>query len=97
VQAENATGGWILYLPALTISLLILTAAGILGGPIAVAIAAMAVMPSLLLSLATTFLVLRRYTPSGRGAALGVGFGLYVSSVIVVIICLSLFGPSQIM
>jgi hypothetical protein len=78
-------------------SLLILFAAGVFGGPISAAISAIAVLPSLLTSYVLTYLVLIRYSPPARIAALGLGFGLYAISVVVVLICLSLFGPTQIM
>ena len=85
------------YAPALIVSLLVLIAAGILGGPIAAAISAIVVLPALFSASAVIFLVLKRYSPPTRAASLALGFGLYVLSGMVVIICLDQFGPSQIM
>lgn len=91
------TKSWYPYVPALVISLLILVVAGILGGPIAAAIAAMAVLPSLLIAHVLTFALLSRYSPATTLAAIGVGIVIYVVSAIAVMTWLSLFGPSQIM
>ncbi len=88
---------WLPYIPALLISISILTVAGVLGGPIAAAISAIAVLPSLLSSCLITFMVLKRYPPSGSYSALGLGFGLYIAASIIVLVCLNAFGPSQIM
>ena len=88
---------WIPYVPAMVTSLLILIAAAIFGGPIAAAISAFIVAPILLASCVLTYLVLLRYAPPTIIAAAGLGFGSYILSAVLVITCLSLFGPSQIM
>ena len=97
MEASTRKASRMAYVPALIISLLVLVAAGILGGPIAAAISAVAVLPALATSSAAIFLMLKRYSPPTRAVALALGFGLYVLSAIVVIICLDQFGPSQIM
>jgi hypothetical protein len=91
------TGSWIPYAPALVITLMIFVTAGIFGGPIAVGISAMFALPALLTSYVLTYITLVRYAPPTRVAAIGLGFGVYVLSAILVIISLSLYGPSQIM
>ncbi len=97
MKSSATPSSWFSYIPALSISVLILIIAGILGGPIAAAISAFAVLPSLLTSIVITFFALSRYSPSNKRSALGVGFVLYLISTIVILICLNEFGPSQIM
>ena len=97
MEASTRTHSQAAYAPALIISLLVLIASGILGGPIAAAISAMVVLPTLFSASAVIFLVLKRYSPPTKGVALALGFSLYVLSGAAVIICLDQFGPSQIM
>ncbi len=97
MKSPTAVSAWTPYIPTLLISISILIVAGVLGGPIAAAISAFAVLPSLLSSGLITFLVLKRYSPSSNYSALGLGFGLYVAASIIVLLCLNAFGPSQIM
>ena len=88
---------WIPYLPGLVVSVLVLLVAGILGGPIAAAIAAFATLPSLIAGYVLIFVVLLKYSPTTRYRSLALGLGLYVVATIVVLLCLNAFGPSQIM
>lgn len=97
MKSPATPSSWFSYIPALCISVLILVIAGILGGPIAAAISAIAVLPSLLTSIVITFFALLRYSPTNKRSALRIGFGLYLISTIVILICLNEFGPSQIM
>ena len=88
---------WIAYLPGIAASFLVFLVAGILGGPIAVAIAAMAVLPTVLFACAVTFIVLVKYSPANKYQSAALGLGLYVGSAVIILLCLSAFGPSQIM
>jgi hypothetical protein len=88
---------WISYVPAVLISLSGLGIAGGFGGPIAAAIAAFVAVPSLIAASVLTFVVRKKYKPNTTPTALGLGFGLYLATTLVVLICLFLFGPSQIM
>lgn len=88
---------WIPYVPGLVVSFLVLLVAGILGGPIAAAIAAFATLPSLIAGCILIFVVLLKYSPTTGYRALALGLGLYVVATIVVLLCLNAFGPSQIM
>jgi hypothetical protein len=97
LTSPTLPNAWISYTPALLISAFGLGIAAILGGPIAAAIAALAVLPSLLAALVVTFAVRSKFKPGTVSAGLGLGFGLYVATTLFVLVCLELFGPSQIM
>ena len=88
---------WISYAPAIFISLFVLGTAAIHSGPIAAAITAFVVLPSLIATSVVTFIVRIKYKPAKTIAALGLGFGLFIATTIVVLVGLQLFGPSQIM
>ena len=97
MTSPPAPKAWISYAPAVLISAFGLGIAAIFGGPVAAAIAALAALPSLVAALVVTFAVRIKYEPRTAYAALGLGFGLYVATTLVVLICLELYGPSQIM
>ncbi len=88
---------WIPYLPGLVVSFLVLLVAGILGGPIAAAIVAMAALPSLISTCILIFFVLMKYSPTNKYHSIALGLGLYVVSTAIILLCLNAFGPSQIM
>jgi len=97
MQSSPQPPYWLPYLPGLVVSFLVLLVAGILGGPIAAAIAAFAALPSLITSCILIFLVRLKYSPTNRYRSLALGLALYVVATIVVLLCLNAFGPSQIM
>ena len=88
---------WLSYLPGLAITLTATLVAGVMGGPIAAAILAIAAVPSLLLCCLLCFFVLMKFTPAKRLHSLAVGLSLYLISVGVTLLMLNAFGPSQIM
>ena len=85
------------YLPGLAISILAVLIAGVMGGPIAIAILGLAAVPSLLLFCILCFFVLMKYTPAKGFHSLAMGLCLYLVSVGVTLLLLNAFGPSQIM
>ena len=88
---------WLSYAPALFVSIVILMISGVLGGPIAVAIASFLVLPTLIGTTIVTFLVRLKYKPAKLWPALLVSLGSYLTVTSVVLLLVDWFGPTQIM
>jgi len=69
----------------------------VLGGPIAAAIAAFAVLPSFVFACILCFIALWKYLPTTGGRAIALGLSLYIAATVIVLLALNTFGPSQIM
>ncbi len=97
MSVSRRTRYWITYTPGVAISIVIILVSGVLGGPIAAAIAGFAVLPSFVFACILCFITLRKYMPATGGRAVALGLCLYVGAGAIVLLALNTFGPSQIM
>lgn len=81
----------------MAISVIVIVVSGALGGPIAAAIAAFALVPTFAFACILCFIALRKYMPATGGRAVALGLCLYVGAGAIVLLALNTFGPSQIM
>ncbi len=85
------------FAPAAVVLSLAVAVALILGGPIAGAITGFLLGSALLLDIAILFLLLRLTTTRSALYLVLMGSGAYLASILLVLLLLSFFGPSQIM